>query len=164
MSKIRNFVVDGFSITNAVDKKDMRYLLISLGIVAVILGSIGVVVPGLPTTPFMLLASWLFYKSSPRLRTKLHDSWFGKYIKNYEKQGGLSFKGKLSAILLMIAMVSISIIFFIETKYVKIIVATAGLIGSIVVGCIVPTTKKTGSAQHKQTHSSRKAKPHPVRK
>lgn len=120
----------------------MRYLLITLGIIAVILGSIGVVVPGLPTTPFILLASWLFYKSSPRLRAKLLASWLGKYIRNYEKQGGLSIRGKLSAITLMVTMVSISAIFLIDPIHVKIIVAISGLIGSLVVGFVVPTAKK----------------------
>lgn len=120
----------------------MRYILIILGIVATSLGTIGVFVPGLPTTPFILLASWLFYKSSPRLREKLHASWLGKYIKNYERQGGLSVKGKITAISLMCIMVSISIIFFIKPLTVKIIVGCAGTIGCIVVGFFVPNAKK----------------------
>lgn len=46
--------------------------------------------PGLPTTPFLLLASWLFYRSSPRLQQWLLDSRLGKYIRSYHSLGGMT--------------------------------------------------------------------------
>ena len=119
----------------------LRYLYILIGGIAVLLGIIGVVVPGLPTTPFVLLASWCFYKSSPRLQAWLLQSFLGKYIRDYKEKGGLTTRKRLYIIALMATMVSISIIFFIPNTTVDILVGVAGLIGCIVVGFVVPKAK-----------------------
>ena len=122
--------------------KPVRIIYIALGCLAVILGSIGVVVPGLPTTPFVLLASWCFYKSSPRLRNWLLQSFLGKYIKDYTRRGGLTTRKRIYIILLMTTMVAISTTFFIENMIARIVVWTAGLIGCIVVVFFVPKAKE----------------------
>ena len=119
----------------------LRYLYILIGGIAVLLGIIGVVVPGLPTTPFVLLASWCFYKSSPRLQAWLLQSFLGKYIRDYKEKGGLTTRKRVYIIALMATMVSMSIIFFIPNTTVDIIVGVAGLIGCIVVGFVVPKAK-----------------------
>lgn len=119
----------------------LRYLYILIGGMAVLLGIIGVVVPGLPTTPFVLLASWCFYKSSPRLQAWLLQSFLGKYIRDYKEKGGLTTRKRVYIIALMATMVSMSIIFFIPNTTVDIIVGVAGLIGCIVVGFVVPKAK-----------------------
>ncbi len=119
--------------------KIKRILFIVFGIICVLLGAAGTVVPGLPTTPFLLLASWLFYRSSPKLRNKLLHSWLGKYIRDYEKNKGITFRKKCLIILFMTAMCTLSIVCFIESLVVRVIVGVAGLIGAIVVLFIVPT-------------------------
>lgn len=123
-------------------KKYLNYFFIFAGCIAVILGSIGVVVPGLPTTPLVLFASWCFYKSSPRLRNWLLQSFLGKYIKDYTRQGGLTTRKRIYIILLMATMVTISTVFFIENMIVRIVVWAAGLVGCIVVGFVVPKAKE----------------------
>ena len=123
-------------------KKYLNYFFIFTGCIAVILGSIGVVVPGLPTTPLVLFASWCFYKSSPRLRNWLLQSFLGKYIKDYTRRGGLTTRKRIYIILLMATMVTISTVFFIENMIVRIVVWAAGLVGCIVVGFVVPKAKE----------------------
>ena len=119
-----------------------RIFFVVAGCIAVIMGTIGVVVPGLPTTPFVLLASWCFYKSSPRLQAWLLQSFLGKYIRDYKEKGGLTTRKRLYIIALMATMVSISILFFIPNRTIDIIVGIAGLIGCIVVGGVVPKAKE----------------------
>ena len=118
--------------------KPLKPFLLAAGIVAVVLGTIGVFVPGLPTTPLVLLASWCFYRSSPRLQAWLLQSFLGKYIREYRDKGGLTLRKRISILLLMATMVAISTIFFIKTLPIRIIVWVAGAIGCIVVGFVVP--------------------------
>ena len=102
-----------------------QYILLLLGCIATILGTIGIVVPGLPTTPLVLLASFL-----------------GKYIREYQAKGGISIHKRIYIILLMSAMVASSTIFFIQNTALRLIVISAGVIGCIVVGFVVPKEKK----------------------
>lgn len=119
-----------------------RYLYIVLGLVAVGLGALGVVVPGLPTTPFVLLASWLFYRSSPRLQQWLLSSWLGKYIRNYQQRGGMTVTQKAGAVGIMTTMVLLSALVFIPTGSVaRIIVLVAGFVGALTVIFFVPNAK-----------------------
>jgi uncharacterized membrane protein YbaN (DUF454 family) len=119
----------------------VRPLYIILGVIAVLLGTIGVFVPGLPTTPLVLLASWFFYRSSPRMQAWLLRSFLGSYIRDYKAKGGITTRKRICIILLMALMVTISTIFFIHSLPLRIIVWTAGVIGCIVVGVVVPKAR-----------------------
>ena len=119
-----------------------KYLYIALGLLAVGLGTLGVVVPGLPTTPFVLLASWLFYRSSPRLQQLLLSSWLGKYIRGYQRRGGMTATQKAGAVGVMTVMVLLSTFVFIpEGSVARIIVPVAGAVGALTVIFCVPNAK-----------------------
>ena len=120
----------------------MRPLYLILGIIAVLLGTIGIFVPGLPTTPLVLLASWCFYHSSPKMQQWLLQSFLGRYIRDYRDRGGLTPRKRVYILLLMTTMVAISTIFFIHSLPIRIVVWVAGLIGCLVVGFVVPKAKE----------------------
>lgn len=120
-----------------------RIIYVVLGLLVVGLGVLGVVLPGLPTTPFLLLASWLFYRSSPRLQAWLLGSWLGKYIRNYQRRGGMTATQKAGAIGVMTVMVLLSTFVFIPAGSVaRIIVLVAGAIGVLTVWLWVPNAKE----------------------
>ena len=121
-----------------------KVLYISIGILSVCLGIIGIFVPGLPTTPFLLLSSWLFYKSSKRMHDFLHRSkWLGDYIRRYESKQGVSWTSKLISIGCMWTMISISAFVVFESWYVRLLLLGLGVIGTCSVLFIVPNAKKT---------------------
>ena len=120
-----------------------RIVYIISGLLSVGLGALGVVVPGLPTTPFLLLASWLFYRSSTRLQEWLLQSWLGTYIRSYHRHGGMTAPQKAGAVGIMVAMVLLSTFVFIPVGSVaRIIVPIAGAVGVLTVIFAVPNGKE----------------------
>lgn len=115
----------------------LKILYIFLGTVALGLAILGVVIPGLPTTPFLLLAAALYFRSSKRLYASLLNSkYFGKSIREYREKRAIPKRVKIYAISLMWIMVLCSIIFFLDGFMIRLIVLLAGITGSIVMGMI----------------------------
>jgi uncharacterized membrane protein YbaN (DUF454 family) len=75
-----------------------RPILIAAGMVCVALGAVGAVVPGMPTTIFLLGASYLFARSSPRLRQRLLGSRLAAPLRRYEETRRMPARAKAAAI------------------------------------------------------------------
>jgi uncharacterized membrane protein YbaN (DUF454 family) len=119
-----------------------KIFLIILGSLSLIIGIMGIVIPGLPTTPFVLLAASLYLRSSDRLYAKLISNKFiGPYIQKYSIKNGMTLNSKLFSILIMWIMIIISAVFFLETVHLILIVLLMGMTGTLVMGFIVPTVK-----------------------
>lgn len=117
-------------------------LLIVLGTISLCIGLIGIVIPGLPTTPFLLLTAALYIRSSQRLHDKLLASRVvGRYIRDFYDKKGMTWKAKLGAILTMWVMISLSTLLFIDAETVEYIVIGLGLVGTTVITFIIPTVK-----------------------
>jgi uncharacterized membrane protein YbaN (DUF454 family) len=86
-------------------------ILLIIGLISIILGAIGVFIPVLPTTPFVLLAGGCFSISSPRLSAWLKKSkFFGSYIENYENNTGIPKEVKMKAIVTLWAGIILSMV------------------------------------------------------
>lgn len=108
----------------------LKPLYILFGTISLGVGIIGIAVPGLPTTPFLLLTAWLYHRSTKRLYGKLLNSQvLGPYIKNFIV--GMDKKKIFISITIMWLMILISTFIFIENWYVRIILLLVGVIGTI---------------------------------
>lgn len=80
----------------------VRWLLRALAAIALCLGILGIVIPGLPTTVFILIAGWAAMRSSPRLHAWLwHHRLFGPMLQNWQAGGMVSRRAKHSATAMM---------------------------------------------------------------
>lgn len=120
----------------------VKIIFIILGSISLILGIIGIFVPGLPTTPFLLLTAASYIRSSAYLYQKLITNKFlGKYIQNYSEKRGISLRVKWYSIVLMWFMITISVVFLIKSIPIKVVVIGIGIIGTIVMGFVIKTVK-----------------------
>jgi uncharacterized membrane protein YbaN (DUF454 family) len=87
-----------------------RTLLITIGVLSLALGIVGVFLPLLPTTPFLLLSAACFLKSSPALYAWLvGHRWFGRDLENYLKHKAVSRRSKIVTIVFLWVTMSISV-------------------------------------------------------
>ncbi len=87
-----------------------RYLLISIAVVSILLGLLGVFLPVLPTTPFFILALACFARSSTYFHTKLLACpYIGEILSDWEKEKKISKKRKTQIYLTVIVSFAISI-------------------------------------------------------
>jgi uncharacterized protein len=76
-----------------------RALYAGLGCGCVGMGALGAVVPGLPTTVFLIAASYLFARSSPPLDRRLREHrWLGPFLRRYAETGGMPQRAKMAAL------------------------------------------------------------------
>lgn len=80
-----------------------RIVLIALGWLCVGLGFIGIFVPGIPTTIFLIIALWAFSKSSKKLQNwLLHHKKFGPILLNWQEHKVVPYKAKILMVVLMV--------------------------------------------------------------
>ncbi len=114
-----------------------KIILTFIGWVAVVLATLGVVLPLLPTTPFLLLAAWCFARSSPRFHYwLLYRSWFGGYLRFWQQYRAMPRGAKPRAALLIMITFAISL-WLVKLTWARLFLL-AGLMGLLVMLWRVP--------------------------
>ena len=112
----------------------IRILLIIFGLIFTGFGLVGIVVPGLPTTIFLIIAAACFVRSSPTLYNKLINSpVLGKYVKDYLEGKGMPVYAKVISIFMVLLACFISSFYLLSDSslIIKIFIIVLGIFGTI---------------------------------
>ncbi len=118
----------------------MRVAYAVLGFAAVALGGVGVVVPGLPTTVFFVIAAWAFSRSSPRFERWVLDlPGVGRLVRDHRAGLGMPRRAKVVAITMIVVACTLSATFGFSTWVPRVVVGGAGAVGVAWILLRVPT-------------------------
>jgi len=99
-----------------------KALFLTLGIITMVLGIIGIFLPVLPTTPFLLLSATCLLKSSEKMYSWLiNHKVLGLYIKSYIEYKAITKTAKIVSVFTLWLFISISIIFFLDNFYLRLL-------------------------------------------
>ena len=100
----------------------LKFFLIISGTVCLILGIIGVFIPLLPTTPFLLLSAAAYFRGSERLYNWLiNHKYLGTYIRNFREHKAIPFRAKILSVSLLWGTIGYCIFFLVLPIWVKIL-------------------------------------------
>lgn len=100
----------------------MKTLYILLGSLSLVLGIIGIFLPLLPTTPFLLLTAALYVRSSPRLYNwLLRQKHLGPYIRNFREHKAIPLKAKIISVSLIWITILYGVIFILPYWWLKVL-------------------------------------------
>ncbi len=121
----------------------IRWLWIIAGSISLTLGIIGIFLPLLPTTPFLLLTAACYARGLSRLHNwLLNNKLFGRYIRNYREGKGIPARSKVLALTLLWLTIGFSIFYVIPILIVKIILLVIAILVSIYIMSL-PTLRTT---------------------
>jgi len=113
------------------------------GTISLGLGAVGMFLPVLPTTPFLLLSAACYYKGSERMhRWLLNNKLFGSYIRNYKEGKGISQAGKALTISVLWTAISFSALLMVNNYIVQIVLFAIAIAVTIHI-ITLPTFRKT---------------------
>jgi len=115
-----------------------RILLASLGVLCVGLAAVGVVVPGVPTTIFLIIATACFMRSCPWLQSKLIENrFFGPFLKYLDPDAVMPVKAKVITIFIMWAAITTSLLILsgrdLPFAWIAPILIVSGIAGTIMI-------------------------------
>ena len=104
-----------------------RYVLIVSGWLLLSLAAVGIAIPVLPTTPFVLLAAGCFSASSPKAyQMLLRSRYFGPYVEHYRNGGGITKAAKARGIITLWVLLGVSAVFM-KSPWVYLVLGAVGV-------------------------------------
>lgn len=113
-------------------EKKLKLIYNIIGPISLIFAFIGIVLPIIPTTPFVLLSAACYYNGSKRLQSWLsHNEMFGPIIRDYEEHGGMRKAAKIKALTIMWVAVLASALLILDTLMMRALVVLIAVIGTV---------------------------------
>jgi uncharacterized membrane protein YbaN (DUF454 family) len=129
--------------TSKVRRGPVAWLWFAAGWVSVGLGTVGIVVPGLPTTVFFIVAAACFARCSPRFEQWVLDlPRIGPMVRDHRAGLGMRRRAKVVAVTMILVVSVLSGVFAIGNRVVGAMVVAAGLVGAAYVLWRVPTRER----------------------
>ncbi|MDR1592135.1 MAG: YbaN family protein [Prevotellaceae bacterium] len=123
----------------------MRYFLLAIGYVCILLGVIGIFLPIWPTVPFLLLASFIFYRCSPKAhRWLINHKVLGPYIRDFLATRTIPLRIKIISLSMMWGSTVFTLFFFLHNRWLQ-----AGLVLGIILVTIHILSYKTKKGNNK---------------
>jgi uncharacterized membrane protein YbaN (DUF454 family) len=120
-----------------------RAIWLAAGLLAVGVGAIGIVVPGLPTTVCFIVAAWCFSRSSERLeRWVLNLPRIGPMVRDHRAGLGMPLRAKVIAISMIVVAVGLSVTLGIDSWPIRAVVLALGAVGVLYISVRVPTRER----------------------
>ncbi|MBN1685502.1 MAG: YbaN family protein [Spirochaetales bacterium] len=123
---------------------------ISFGFVTLSLGIVGIFLPILPTTPFLLLSAWAWMKSSGRFYSWLiHNRLLGTYIRNYREKRGITVRHKIITLAVLWTGIGYTAIFVSERLWLTLLLfaIAAGVTAHLLLLKTLPAGKENRDRQ-----------------
>lgn len=123
-------------------KRIWKLFLIAIGSLFLVLGILGIFLPLLPTTPFLLLSAALYARSSTRFYNWLiNNKWLGRYIRDYREGRGIPLAVKIVSITLLWITIGYAVFYLIDPVWLRVLFLLIALTVSIHL-LFLPTRKK----------------------
>ncbi len=126
-----------------------RFLFVLAGTISLGLGILGIPLPLLPTTPFLLLSAYCYARGSERFYYWLiNHRYFGEHISNYRDHGGTTAKVKAVSISMLWVTISISAIFAVSQLWVRLLLFVIAIGVTVHISSLKTLSKKQGPSRH----------------
>lgn len=126
----------------------IRLFWLVLGGLALALAILGIFLPLLPTTPFLLVAAFAFAQSSPRIHNWLVEhAHLGPLIRNWQREGAIGRRDKIAAIVAIVAVLAISVVADVNATILVVQIGVLSLVGLFVFTRPTPAAEREARAQ-----------------
>jgi uncharacterized protein len=129
----------------------MKIVYVILGTISLVLGTLGIFLPLLPTTPFYILTAWLYMRGSEKFYRKvMENKYFGTIVRNFQEDKSISLKTKIVIISTLWATILFSAFFVISIWLIRFLLFAIAI--GVTIHILSFKTKKTANTKESEIH------------